>query len=233
MKQVVLSVALFAAACCAAQESPEFRAPASATPPAGTIRFTFDNPQLQPAHYEITIHADGTGHFISRVGSAPPDDIANLPAQGQERDIQLTDAARDRLFATAAREKYFAVKCDAGGAKIAFQGTKNLAYDGPDGHGSCAYNYTQDAKLQWVTTELTGLAATLEEGRRLTVQHEHARLVIDAELETLTTMVKDGQATEVQNIAPILGVIIADENVMLRARRRAQALMDANPPAGH
>ena len=51
-----------------------------------------------------------------------------------------------------------------------------------------------------------GLASTLEEGRRLTVQHEHARLVLDAELETLTTLVHDGQATEVQNIAPILSI---------------------------
>jgi hypothetical protein len=209
-----------------AAAAPEFRPRQGQALLTGTITFTFDNPQLQPAHYEIVLHGDGSGHFASRVGSAPPDDIANLPAQGQERDIRLSDAARDRLFATAAREKYFATKCDSGAAKIAFQGTKTLSYDGPDGHGSCTYNYSQDARLQWITSELTGLAATLEEGRRLAVQHEHARLVLDAELETLSVMVKDGQATEVQAIEPVLSAIIGDDNVMLRARRRAQALLD-------
>ena len=194
--------------------------------PTGTITFKFDNPQLQPANYVITLHSDGTGHFVSHAGSAPPNDIANLPAQGQERDISVTSATRDHLFLAAAKEKYFAVKCDAGASKVAFQGTKTLAYEGPEGHGSCIYNYSSDAKVQWITAQLTGLASTLEEGRRLTVQHEHARLVLDPELETLATMVHDGQATELQNIAPILSAIIADDNVMLRARRRAQTLLD-------
>jgi hypothetical protein len=205
---------------------PEFRTPAGATHPSGTITFKFENPQLQPARYEITLHSDGTGHFVSHVGSTPPDDIANLPAQGQERDIRVDDATRDRIFAIAAKERYFATKCDAGAAKVAFQGIKTLAYEGPEGRGSCTYNYTQDAKLQWITTQLMGLAATLEEGRRLAVQHEHARLMLDAELETLSTMVHESMATEIENIAPVLSAIVGDDDVMLRARRRAQALLD-------
>jgi hypothetical protein len=211
----------------AAVPTPEFRASADTPPPAGaTITFKFEDPRQQPAKFQITIHSDGSGHFVSQVGSAPPDDIANLPAQGQERDIKLADATRDRLFSIATKEKYFATKCDSGATKVAYQGTKTLVYEGPDGRGACTYNYSQDAKVQWITTQLMGLATTLEEGRRLKVQHEHARLVLDAELETLASLVHDGQATEVQTIEPVLSAIIADDNVMLRARRRAQALLD-------
>ena len=205
---------------------PEFRDSVAAPAAGSTIIFKFEDARQQPAKYQITLRSDGSGHFISLVGNAPPDDIADLPAQGQERDLRIADATRDRLFSIAAKEKYFATKCDAGAAKIAYQGTKTLVYEGPDGRGACTYNYSQDAKLQWITSQLVGLATTLEEGRRLTVQHQHSRLVLDAELENLTNLVHEGQATEVQTIAPVLTSIIEDENVMLRARRRAQALLD-------
>ena len=210
-------------------DTPEFRDSPVTLPANGVITFKFEDPRQQPAKYQITLRSDGSGHFVSYVGTAPPDDIANLPAQGQERDIKIADATRDRIFIIAAKEKYFATKCDSGATKVAFQGTKTLVYEGPDGHGACTYNYSQDAKVQWITSQLMGLATTLEEGRRLTVQHEHSRLVLDAELESLSTLVHDGQATEVQTIAPVLSSIIEDESVMLRARRRAQALLDNDP----
>jgi len=197
-------------------------------PLRGTITFKYENPKLQPAAYEMTLRADGSGHFISHAGSQPPADIANLPSQGQERDITIAPASRDRLFGTAAKEHFFATKCDSGNSKIAFQGTKTLSYEGPEGRGSCTYNYSLDPKIQWLTTELEGLAATLEAGRRLKLEHEHGRLNLDSELGSLTDMVKAGQATELQNIAPILNEIAADEDVMSRARRRAQVLADGS-----
>ncbi len=214
-----------------AAEHPEFREEARIPPATGTITFKFEDARLQPAAYELTLHGDGSGHFVSHTGSAPPDDIANLPAQGQQRDIVLAEATRVRIFAIAAKEKYFAIKCNSGNAKVAFQGTKTLAYEGPEGRGACTFNYAQDSKLQWLTSQLIGLAATLEEGRRLTVEHEHGRLALDAELETLESMVHDGQATEITNIAPILRTIAADESVMTRARRRAQTLLDNDAAA--
>ena len=209
---------------------PAFREETIVPPAAATITFRFENAQLQPAKYEITVHSDGTGHYVSHIGSAPPDDIADLPARGQEREIQLAVPTVQRLFSIAAKEHYFATKCEAAGSKVAFQGTKTLMYEGPDGRGACTFNFSQDQKLQWVGNEFLGLSATLEEGRRLIVEHEHGRLALDAELETLETLVHDSQATEVQNIAAILTSITADEAVMVRARRRAQALLDSVPP---
>jgi hypothetical protein len=197
--------------------------------PSATLIFKFENPQLQPARFEITLHGDGAGHFISHTGSAPPTDIADLPPEGQDRDIVVTDASRERIFAVAQKEHGFAIKCDSGAKKIAYQGTKTLIYQGPDAHGSCTYNYSNDAKIEWLTSEMLGIAATLEEGRRLAVEHAHGRLTLDAELETLANMVHDGDATEIQNIAPILQSIIVDESIIQHARRRAQALLDSAP----
>ena len=210
-----------------ADPGPLFRG--QTVPTSATLIFKFDNPQLQPARFQITLHADGTGHFISQVGSAPPTDIAELPPEGQERDIIVSDAAKTKIFLIAQKEHGFSGKCDTGGTKVAFQGTKTLMYDGPGAQGTCTYNFSSDAKIQWLTSELLGLAVTLEEGRRLTVMHDHGRLTLDAELETLSKLVQDGQATELVNIAPVLRAILADANVMDRARRRAQLLLDADP----
>lgn len=208
---------------------PAFRG--ETVPAVATLIFKFENPQLQPAKYQVTLHPDGSGHFVSLVGSAPPPDIADLPPEGQERDITVSEAVRKQMFLVAVKEHGFATKCDTGGSKVAFQGTKTLVYEGPDMKGACTYNYSSDQKIQWLTNQLLGIATTLEEGRRLTVEHTHGRLTLDAELETLATMVKEGQATEVENIAPILQTIVADENVMTRARRRAQELLDSSPTA--
>ena len=72
---------------------------------------------------------------------------------------------------------------------------------------------------------MQGIAATLEEGRRLEIEHQHGRLSLDAELETLENMVQNGQAIEVGTIAPTLLAIVKDESVMQRAQKRARHLL--------
>jgi len=197
--------------------------------PTSTITFKFEDARQQPARYQIVLHANGVGHFNSQVGPAQPTDIAQLPPENQDRDIIVADKTRASIFLVARKEHGFAIKCESGGNKIAFQGTKTVSYDGPDAHGTCSFNYSSDAKLQWLVAEMEGIATTLEEGRRLTMEHVHGRLTLDAELGNLETLVKEGQATEIENIAPVLQAIIVDENVITRARRRAQALLDTAP----
>ncbi len=203
-------------------------AQAPSQPPSGTepqVEFRFENPQLQPASYTLLVHPDGSGHFHAVPGHTPPGDIAALPAQEQDRPIHITKGVADRIFAIAKQKKFFAIPCESGNDSVAFQGKKTLSYQGPDGQGSCTYNYSKDAQIQWLTGELQGTAATLEEGRRLDLEHEHGRLTLDAELETLETLVQNGQATELGNIAPTLQAIIADDQVMEHAQRRARKLL--------
>ncbi|MGI8770330.1 MAG: hypothetical protein ACR2JE_02730 [Acidobacteriaceae bacterium] len=179
------------------------------------------------AKYVILVHEDGAGHFHADAGEVTPGDIAALPQEAQDRDVQLSKIATDRIFAIARQKKFFAMDCDSGGANIAFQGKKTLKYGGPDGRGSCSYNYSKDPQIEWLTREFEGTASTLDEGRKLAIQHEHGRLSLDAELETLETLVHNGQAVELTNIAPTLREIAGDDAVMQRAQKRARQLLFA------
>lgn len=197
---------------------------ARAQPPA-TVTFHFENPQLQPAKYTITLHEDGNGRFQAEAGPTTPDDTAALPSEGQDRPIQATAATVEHVFAIARAKKFFNIACEGGDAHMAFTGKKELGYQGSDGHGGCSFNYSKDPKIQWLTTEMQGIAATLEEGRRLEIEHEHGRLSLDAELETLETMAQNGQALELQNIAQTLLAIVKDDAVLQRAQKRARHLL--------
>jgi hypothetical protein len=192
---------------------------------SATVTFHFENAQLQPAKYAITVREDGTGHFHADAGPSSPDDTAALPSEGQDRPIQVTSPTVERVFEIARAKKFFNMACETGDAHLAFTGKKELGYQGADGHGGCSYNYSKDPKIQWLTTEMQGIAATLEEGRRLQLEHEHGRLSLDAELETLEQMTQNGQALELQNIAQILLAIVKDDAVLQRAQKRARHLL--------
>lgn len=210
------------------------QAPAAsqAASPASIV-FAFENPQLQPASYKIEIHADGSGRYKSAPGAPATDGIATPDAADQitqrpmEREIRISDGLRSQLFAAAHSHRYFAIACEATKVHVAFTGKKVLTYSGPDGQGSCTYNYSQDEQLNRIADELEAVAFTLEEGERLAVQHEHSRLALDAELETLQEAARAGRALEFGNIAPQLQSIADDEEVMLRARKRARSLIPA------
>ena len=93
---------------------------------------------------------------------------------------------------------------------------KQLSYQGPDGNGSCTYNWSKSGAIEKLTTIFESIAFTLEEGRRLAIEHKHDRLALDQELGVLLDAVKDGRALEVQCIQPVLA---GDR----RRRRRAGA----------
>lgn len=211
---IAASTGLALALCVAAQA----QAPA-------TVTFHFEDPRMQPAKYTITLHEDGTGHFQAEGGSTSPDDTAALPSEGQDRPIQATADTVAHIFAVARAKKFFNTACENGDAHVAFTGKKELGYQGADGHGGCFYNYSKDPKIEGLTTEMQGIAATLEEGRRLEIEHEHGRLSLDAELETLENMAQNGQALELGNIAPTLLAIVKDDAVLQRAQKRARHLL--------
>lgn len=195
---------------------------------AGRVEFHYENAQLQPAKYSFVIFESGAGEFRSEPGPTPPQDTASYhPLANQlNRSVQLSKAATTQIFATARAEKYFAIGCEDTKNKVAFQGTKQLSYQGPEGGGSCTYNWSKFAPIQKLTTLFESIAFTLEEGRRLEVEIKHDRLALDAELGALLEAVKDGEASEIDNIKPILQEIIEDEATLERAKLRAQKLLD-------
>jgi hypothetical protein len=192
------------------------------------IRFVFENPKLQPATYVMDINEDGTGHFHSEPGSAAAPDAEGITPQAVTTDIKIGEPLRSMLFKTARSHNYFSVACESTKTKVAFTGKKALQYTGPDGDGSCTFNWSRDQQLMKLADDLIAVAFTLEEGRRLAVEHEHSRLSLDAELEELQDAVKSGRALEIQNIAPQLQAIASDEKVMERARSRARQLLGSD-----
>ena len=195
---------------------------ANVTPPA-QIRFTYENPKLQPQKYVLTIGEDGTGHFHSE-GSGQSDG-QSMSSEPQDRPIHISRTLRDAMFTSARKSRLFAFPCDDGGKNIAFQGTKTLEYDGPDGKGRCVYNWSKNPQVEKLTDQFEAMAATLDEGSKLQRQYEHGRLSLDSEMEILEQMAHDGRAIELENIAPILQTLAGDEAVLQRVQRRARALL--------
>ena len=193
------------------------------------VSFGYENPRLQPAKYNFAICENGSGHFHSEPAETPVLDTASYHplAHALDRPVQLSAAVAGQFFSVARTQRFFAIPCEDTKSKVAFQGTKELSYRGPEGSGSCTYNWSKNNAIEKLTNIFESIAFTLEEGRRLEVEHKHDRLALDSELGTLIEAVKGGQATEVQTIEPVLKEIIADEAVLDRARSRARKLLDA------
>jgi hypothetical protein len=198
-----------------------FVAAQSATQPQ--IRFTYENPKLQPPKYVVIVGEDGSGHFNSEAGG--PTDGQTMSSEPQDRPIHISKALRETMFTTARKNKLFAFSCDDGGKNIAFQGNKTLEYEGPEGKGSCMYNWSKNAQIDKLTDQFEAIAATLDEGGKLQRQYEHGRLILDSEIQILEQMVHDGRAIELENIAPILQTLAGDDAVLQRVQRRARALL--------
>ncbi|MGB9028991.1 MAG: hypothetical protein WCC27_02640 [Acidobacteriaceae bacterium] len=201
--------------------------PLSAQTPlaAAHITYTFEHPQLQPSRFTIAIDETGAGRFTSEPGPAPTDASDGVFPTPLDRPIVLDDALRADLFRYARSHDFFATRCSTRQTTLAFTGNKTLAYSGPDGSGSCTFVWAGDPALQRIADDLGAVAFTIEEGRRLDLEVQHDRLGLDAELETLQDAVKGHRALDLPNIAPALQTIADNQQVMDRARKRAQALL--------
>jgi hypothetical protein len=192
------------------------------------IRFTYENPKLEPHKYVLVVREDGSGNFHSE-GSGSSADGQSMSSEPLDRPIHVSKTIRESMFAGARKNKFFAKVCDDGGKNIAFQGTKTLEYDGPDGQGSCTYNWSKNAQIDKLTDQCEAMAATLDEGSKLERQYAHGRLSLDSEMEILDQMVREGRAIEIENIAPLLRTLAGDEAVLQRVQRRARTLLQAAP----
>ena len=188
-----------------------------------TLTFTFDNPALQPAKYTFVVREDGTGRYQSTPGSAPVEGA--LQPEPLDRPITLPDPMRTRLFALARKNHLFATGCDYGNTKIAFTGKKTFAYAGPEGTGSCTFNYARNQQVGQGADDLIAVATTLEEGRKLQLLLQHDKLGLNAEMEILSDEQASGRAQALANIAPVLRAIAADPDVLNHTRTRAEALL--------
>ena len=189
-----------------------------------SLEVDYSNPGLTPAHWVLTLHADGSGHFRSERGNAPVDPSQGFEPADIDRNIQVSAEFASRVFATVHQEKNLSLDCESH-MKVAFQGWKKLTYSGPDGAGSCRFNYSKDKQIQALSESLVAVASTVVEGARLEILLQHDRLGLDKEMDYIMEASGDGRVQQIGAIRPILERLADDPEVMERVRRRAKVLL--------
>lgn len=188
------------------------------------LRIDFSNAGLTPAQWTLEFHPDGTGHFHSLRGNAAPGDLRYIEAPDVDRDVRVSARFAGHAFQVAQRHKLFNVGCDSH-MKVAFQGLKKLSYSGPEGQGSCEFNYSKDSEIQALGDSLVAVATTILEGARLETLLQHDPLGLDKEIENVQEAAGDGRVQQICSIRDILERLSQDPEVMERVRKRAKALL--------
>jgi hypothetical protein len=196
---------------------------------SAVVQMEFSNPGLTPPRWTLVLHPDGSGHFRSERGDAASEnqqitDSPRLEAPDQDRDIRLSAHFVQRVFEKARNHKFFNEECESH-LKVAFQGWKKLSYAGPEGKGSCEFNYSRDKEIEALGDSLEAVAAAILEGARLEKLLLHDRLGLDRETEYLMSASGSGQVQQLCAIRDILERLAEDPGVMERVRKRARVLL--------
>jgi hypothetical protein len=189
-----------------------------------TFQVDFSNPGLSPSQWTLTLRPDGTGHFRSQVGKPPTGTAPALLPTAVDRDIHVSAAYAARVFDAAGRHQWFNQNCESH-LKVAFQGWKTFTYTGPQGRGSCTFNYSKDKEIQSLGDSLEAVAQTILEGARLETLLQHDKLGLDAEMEFLTQAAGDGRVQQICVIQDTLQLLAQDDTVLDRVRKRARMLL--------
>ena len=183
----------------------------------------FVDAQLSPSHWTLSLHPDGRGHFQSEMGTVN-DSPGRIRTPDINRDIQLSSSFSSSVFQTAQKHSYFNQACESH-MKVAFQGNKTFTYNGPDGKGSCTFNYSKDREIQALGDNFAAVAETIIEGQRLEMLLQHDPLGLDKEMQSLVDAAQSGRAQQLCAIKSILERLVDDDRVLELVRKRAKSLL--------
>jgi hypothetical protein len=204
------------------------------TPPAARkaeVTFHFERPGLSVPKFTLIVREDGTGSYKAEEapvsgGSNGPSALASTSrGQSIDRTLRITPATTEMIFRTARSVHNFDYACESKAKNVADTGKKTLSYSGPEGQGSCTYNYSEQKSIAQLTETLQAIAFTLDEGRKITFLHRYDRLGLYQEMDVLMHEVQEKRALEIGNISPELNSVITDEALIQRVRERAQKLL--------
>jgi hypothetical protein len=200
--------------------------------PTSVVQMDYSNPGLSPSHWVLTLHPDGRGHFHSDRANAAQaagnrfesDRSVGIIAPDVDRDIQVTQAFAGHTFQVARQHNLFSTDCDSH-MKVAFQGIKKLSYSGPDGEGSCEFNYAKDKEIGALGDSLLAVGSTILEGAKLEKLMVHDRLGLDSEMDYLAEASKDGRVQQLGSIQQILMRLVEEPGIMERVKKRARMML--------
>jgi hypothetical protein len=202
------------------------QAPAAA---ATTITYQFEHavPGVAVPRYTVVLHEDGSGTYHAEEVERRSADSAvqQVSTKIIDRPMSVTSEMAVKIFQAARALNYFNVFCGTKAKNIADTGKKTMSYAGPDGSGSCTYNYSDDKSVMDLTDLFFGITYTMDVGRKLDFERRFDRLGLDAEMIALEQAVKDKHALELGNIAPTLQRLASDPEMMQRVQTRAAKLL--------
>ena len=170
--------------------------------------------------YSITVHSDGK----SRFDGVPHADETN-DTDPYQQDFTMSDATRQKVFEQAQKLHYFQGDFDSHMKHIAQTGKKTLQYQSPQVNGSTTYNWSQNPDVQQLTNLFTGIAMTIDFGRKLAFQYRYDKLGMDKRMKELEDLQASHGVEELQIIAPMLHKIADDPNLMNISRESARRLL--------
>jgi hypothetical protein len=209
------------------------QAPAPAATPApahATITYIFDWPQGIPwTKFSIEVQSDGKAHF----DGTPHPEANNSDTDPVQQDFTMSASNRERIFDLAQELNYFQGDLDAHIKHIAQTGQKTLQYQSPQVRGTATFNWSQNPDVKELTQLFTGIATTIDYGRKLEFQYRFDKLGMADRLKELEELKANQEVAELHLITPILRKIADDPNVMNIARQSAQHLLKSRtaPPA--
>jgi hypothetical protein len=193
--------------------------------PGSMLRVDFSNPALTPSKWTLVIHADGSAHFHSDAGAIAPKDVQTIEPLSVDKDVRLSEDYTDRVFQLVRKHHELLDDSCESHMKVAFQGWKKLSYAGPEGNGSCEFNYSKDKDIQGLGESFVAVASTILEGARLELLLQHDPLGLDKEMQYLQDATGDGRVQQLCAIRGILEKLEEDPAVMERVRKRARTLL--------
>jgi hypothetical protein len=221
---------LFGAGIGAAQAPQQSTAASAATGSTAKrqVSLTFDRKGVAVGHYRLTVFEDGTAIYEGNETSVATayGVAADQTARPFQHRIRISPTTSARIFSTAEKLNRFDMPCASKAKNIADMGSKTLHYDGPEGVGTCTFNYTEDKDVRTIAETFQGIAETLDQGRLLDRLHRFDRLGLDAAIGRLAAEVSSGDALEIGTIASSLQSIAADGGVISRVRNRATELLN-------
>lgn len=187
-----------------------------------SVIFSLDFPGSEPEHYSISVISDGRARYECSAKISPDSDERETYQTG----FPISAAALARILDLAADAHYFTGKIDSGKRGLAFTGAKKLTYHDSQRDNSAAYNYSNVAAVQQLTSLFQNIAATLEYGRRVAYFHRYQKLALDEELKRMESQAYNHELSELQAVQEVLQAVVDDSSVINVVRARAQRLVE-------
>jgi hypothetical protein len=218
---------------CASQASDSPKTDTKST--AAEVTFQFDRPGLEVPHFKLRIQEDGAGTYQADQAEMAATQTSNRgqAARHIDRPIKLTSDTVAKIFKAARSLNHFDTECASKAKNIADTGKKTLTYSGPDGSGTCTYNYSENKNVDALTNTFLAIAYTMDEGRKLEFLHRYDRLGLDAEMANLSQEAQEGRALELGTISPTLASIANDTALIQRVRLKASKMLEQSAAENH